>query len=253
MTTLIQLQDVSVRYRLMSTREHNLKRQVANWFRHKPDRVRTVTALDSLTINVEHGARVGLIGSNGAGKSTLLQVMAGVLPPTSGVARIKGRPMALLGGAAAGLDGDASGTDNIVALGVQLGATPKQMAALMDDIVEFSGLEARIDDPIFSYSSGMSARLRFATLTALRPDILLLDEGIGTADAAFNLRAKHRLDEFLSSAGVLVLASHSDDLIRETCSEAFWLEAGRLLAHGPVDEVLQLYRQVWSDDALAGG
>jgi ABC-type polysaccharide/polyol phosphate transport system ATPase subunit len=149
--------------------------------------------------------------------------------------------LALLGGSAAGLDQEATGRDNVVSMGVQLGESPAAMRRRVDDITEFSGLGERILHPVFSYSSGMQTRLRFSILTSLRPDVLLLDEGLGTADAEFTARANQRLDEFMSSAGILVLASHGDALLRQQCSAALWLKEGAVMGSGPVDEILRQY------------
>lgn len=253
MTARLELRDITVQYRILSPRDHNLKRQFANWIRRAPDRVRTVTALDGVSITITDGQRIGLIGANGAGKTTLLQVLAGVLPPTDGRVSITGQTLALLGGAGAGLDPEASGRDNIISLGLQLGIMPRHMRGLMDDIIDFSGLGERIDDPVFSYSTGMSARIRFATLTALRPDVLILDEGIGTADAAFNARANERLEGFLSGAGILVLASHSAEMIEASCTEAVWLDRGRVIGVGPVTQILQRYRASWNESSSTTG
>ena len=115
------------------------------------------------------------------------------------------------------------------------------MRRRIDDVTEFSGLAARIDHPVYSYSTGMQARLRFSILTSLRPDILLLDEGLGTADAEFAHRADERLREFMSSAGIVVLASHGDDLLRSQCDTAVWLDQGRVREQGDLDRVLANY------------
>src|SRR5438874_2215260 len=210
----------------MSVRDYNLKRRFVELAQRKTVPITQIHALNGIDLDVPEGSRLGLIGPNGAGKSTMLSVMAGLLPPTSGSVEVRGRVLALLGGASAGLDQEASGRDNIVSMGVQLGEQPAAMRARIDDVVEFSGLSMRIDHPVYSYSSGMQTRLRFSILTSLRPDILLIDEGIGTADAEFTQRANRRLDEFVSSAGILVLASHGDDLVREQCNSAVWLERG---------------------------
>jgi ABC-2 type transport system ATP-binding protein/lipopolysaccharide transport system ATP-binding protein len=154
--------------------------------------------------------------------------------------------LALLGGSEAGLDQEASGRDNVVSMGVQLGESPKAMRARVTDITDFSGLGERILHPVYSYSSGMQTRLRFSILTSLRPDVLLLDEGLGTADAEFTARAGQRLGEFLAGAGILVLASHGDALLREQCTEAVWLQAGVVVGLGPVDELIASYHASYS-------
>jgi ABC-type polysaccharide/polyol phosphate transport system ATPase subunit len=171
--------------------------------------------------------------------------MAGSLPPRSGQVKVRGTVLALLGGAEAGLDPEATGRENIVMLGVRLGLSPKRMRSMVDEIIDFAELEARIDDPVFSYSSGMSARLRFSTLTALRPDVLLLDEGVGAADGAFTRKSEQRLADFTASAGIVVLATHAPSLATALCPQAIWLEGGHVRRVGPTSDLMQTYEQSW--------
>jgi ABC-type polysaccharide/polyol phosphate transport system ATPase subunit len=237
----IRLGKVHARYELLSVLDYNLKRRVVETIRRRAAPPVTIDALSGIDLEVSDGSRLGLVGANGAGKSTLLAIIAGVLPPTTGSIEVRGRVLALLGGAAEGLDQEATGRDNIVSLGVQLGETPGAMRKRIDDVTEFSGLAARIDHPVYSYSTGMQARLRFSILTSLRPDILLLDEGLGTADAEFAQRADERLREFMSSAGIVILASHGDHLLRSQCDAAVWLDQGRVREQGDLDRVLAHY------------
>jgi ABC-type polysaccharide/polyol phosphate transport system ATPase subunit len=237
----IRLRDINAKYELLTVRDYNLKRRVIQFANRERETPQIIDALRSVNLELERGSRLGLIGANGAGKSTLLSVMAGLLPPTSGRVEVTGRVLALLGGASAGLDQEATGRDNIVSMGVQLGELPSDMRARSDEIVEFSGLGVRAEHPVYSYSSGMQARLRFSILTSLRPDVLLLDEGIGTADAAFAAQAGARLSEFMSGAGIMVLASHGDDLLRQQCETAVWLDRGAVRAIGPIESVLSQY------------
>lgn len=237
----VKLRRVHAEYQLLSVRDYNLKNRVVQTARRRiADPVR-IEALRSIDLHIDEGSRLGLVGPNGAGKSTLLSIMAGLLPPTSGSVLVEGRVLALLGGAEAGLDQEASGRDNVISMGVQLGESPESMRRRVDDITEFSGLGARVVHPVYSYSSGMQTRLRFSILTSLRPDVLLLDEGLGTADAEFTARANRRLTDFLAGAGILVLASHGDGLLREQCTQALWLHAGAILEQGDVDSVLSAY------------
>ena len=187
--TSVSLRGVHAEYQLLSVRDYNLKNRVVQTARRKFHDPVVIDALKSIDLDIPEGSRLGLVGPNGAGKSTLLSVMAGLLPPTRGSVRVDGRVLALLGGSAAGLDQEATGRDNVVSMGVQLGESPQAMRGRIDDITEFSGLGERILHPVYSYSTGMQARLRFSILTSLRPDVLLLDEGLGTADAEFTARA----------------------------------------------------------------
>lgn len=243
--THIRLRNVHARYELLTVRDYNLKRRVVELVKRDVQPVVHIDALNGIDLDVPEGSRLGLIGPNGAGKSTLLAVMAGLLPPTCGSVEVQGRVLALLGGASAGLDQEATGRDNIVSMGVQLGESPGAMRRRIDDVTDFSGLGSRIDHPVYSYSSGMQTRLRFSILTSLRPDILLIDEGIGTADAEFTERASKRLTEFVSAAGILVLASHGDDLLRQQCDQAVWLHAGLVLQTNDLSAVLDEYHSCY--------
>jgi ABC-type polysaccharide/polyol phosphate transport system ATPase subunit len=247
----LRLGKVHAQYELLSVLDYNLKHRLVETIRRKNTDPVTIDALSGIDLDVPDGSRMGLVGANGAGKSTLLAIMAGVLPPTSGSVEVHGRVLALLGGAAEGLDQEATGRDNVVSMGVQLGETPESMRRRIDDVTEFSGLGARIDHPIYSYSTGMQARLRFSILTSLRPDILLLDEGLATADAEFAQRADERLREFMSSAGIVVLASHGDDLLRSQCDSAVWLDQGRVREQGDLDRVLANYHASYTRDSAS--
>lgn len=237
----VSLRGVHVEHQLLSVRDYNLKNRVVQTARRRFQTPVVIDALKSIALDIPEGSRLGLVGPNGAGKSTLLAVMAGLLPPTRGSVQVQGRVLALLGDSAAGLDQEATGRDNVVSMGVQLGESPQAMRGRIDDITEFSGLGERILHPVYSYSTGMQTRLRFSILTSLRPDVLLLDEGLGTADAEFTARANRRLNDFMSSAGILVLASHGDSLLKEQCTDAVWLQSGAIMALGNVDEVLGQY------------
>jgi ABC-type polysaccharide/polyol phosphate transport system ATPase subunit len=241
----IRLSEVHVVHQLFTSRDYNLKRQMIDAARRRASAPQVIKALSGVSLEISEGVRLGLVGANGAGKSTLLAVIAGLLPPTRGRVEVDGRVLALLGAASAGLDLEASGRDNIVTMGLQLGETPAAMRARIDEITEFSGLPKRIDHAVHTYSSGMQARLRFSILTSLRPDVLVIDEGIGMADAEFSERAGDRLAEFMSAAGILVMASHSEALISQYCDSAVWLDQGVVRATGTVETVLEGYRSMY--------
>lgn len=247
----IRMSGVRVEYELLSVRDYNLKRQVLELARRRTEPPPVIHALNGIDLDVPEGSRLGLVGANGAGKSTLLSVMAGLLPPTSGTVDVHGRVLALLGAASAGLDAEASGRDNIITMGVQLGESPAAMKQRIEDVTEFSGLSERIDHSVHTYSSGMQARLRFSILTSLRPDVLLIDEGISMADAEFAERAGERLKEFLSSAGILVLASHGDALIQQQCQTVVWIHHGTIMRSGDVGRVLAEYHGSFEQERAA--
>jgi ABC-2 type transport system ATP-binding protein/lipopolysaccharide transport system ATP-binding protein len=200
-----------------------------------------VRALDHLDLSFQDGDRVGLVGHNGAGKTTLLRVLAGVYSPTSGRVRRVGT-VAPLFDIGLGFDMERSGYDNIVLRGLYLGLARSAIEDQFESIAEFTELGAYLSMPLRTYSSGMLLRLAFAVSTAVRPDIILMDEWIGVGDSHFIERATERLNDFIAGSSVLVLASHSETLIREICNKAILMGQGRVLAKGSVDHVYGYYR-----------
>jgi ABC-2 type transport system ATP-binding protein len=194
---------------------------------------------------------VALVGHNGAGKSTLLRLFSGIYEPTRGTATIEGRvaPVFDLG---VGMDPEISGYENIIIRGLFLGMNRRQMEARVDEIAEFTELGDFLSMPLRTYSTGMRVRLALGVVTSIDPEILLFDEGIGAVDAAFLEKAKSRLEELVSRAGLLVFASHSDEFLRRLCTSAIWMEHGRVKQQGDLREVLTAYkgRDPWLDDRV---
>lgn len=199
-----------------------------------------IKALDGLSFEIHEGDRVALLGHNGSGKTTLLRTLAGIYEPTSGVVQTNGRVFPLFD-LQLGMDHDATGEENIWMRGKMLGLSTDQIRASLDDIAEFTELGEYLNMPTRTYSMGMMLRLAFAISTAITPEILLLDEMIGAGDAGFLARAEARLSRFVSRTGIMLLASHSTDMLRRWCGKAMLLERGRLIAFGPIDDVLSLY------------
>ncbi len=203
--------------------------------------VRKVHAVKGVSFVVNHGEAVGIIGRNGSGKSTLLRAVAGLIPPSGGRVWAAGRP-ALLGVNAVLLTG-LTGTRNVMIGGLALGLTPGEVRERFDDIVDFAGIGDFIDLPMSAYSSGMGARLRFAISTAAAPDILMIDEALATGDAEFQARSRERIIEIREHASTVVLVSHSNATIRESCDRVLWMEQGRLVMDGPTEDVVRAYEQ----------
>lgn len=202
----------------------------------------TVRALSEVCLRLGDGDRLGLVGHNGAGKSTLLRVLARVYEPVQGRVAITGRVSPLFD-TSPGLDTDDTGYENIRTCGLLLGMTRAEIARKIPEIEQFSELSEYLSLPVRTYSSGMMTRLSFSIGTAIDPEILLLDEGLDAGDARFAARVAQRVAELIARSRMLVLASHSLDLIRSLCNRAILLESGRIVATGSPDEVIELYRQ----------
>ncbi|EIP0576814.1 ABC transporter ATP-binding protein, partial [Escherichia coli] len=195
----------------------------------------TVDALKNINIELKHGDRLALIGHNGAGKSTLLKTIAGIYEPTEGVISTNGSIASLLD-ISLGMNSESSGRENIYSRGMLLGMTRKQIDEISEDIIEFTELADFIDLPVRTYSSGMAVRLAFAISTAVKPDILLLDEVIGAGDASFMERARIRITELIESVGILIFSSHSEQDVRDFCNRGIVLDAGKIVFDGTVND-----------------
>lgn len=192
------------------------------------DDVAVVVALDAISLEIERGDRVALVGHNGSGKTSLLRVLAGVYQPTQGSVSLWGDVGAILD-PVAGLDPESNGLQNIYLRGRALGLHKNDISEHLDEIIEFTELGEFIDLPLRTYSAGMYARLAFAVSTVLRPDILIIDEGIGTGDARFIEKMRARLEGMIEASPILVLATHDEGLIRSLCTKRVVLEHGRIV------------------------
>jgi homopolymeric O-antigen transport system ATP-binding protein len=238
----LSLSRAFVDFSVFDGRSRSLKKTVLGLVGGNIDHARKVPiveALRNITLDRQHGARVGLVGHNGAGKSTLLRLLSGIYEPTRGAADVRGR-VAPVFDLSVGMDPEISGYDNVIIRGLFLGMTRRQMQARMDDIAEFTELGDFLSLPLRTYSTGMRILLALGVVTSIDPEILL-DEGIRAVDAAFLERAKQRLADLVERSGLLIFASHSEDFLRQLCDTALWLEHGRIRAQGDLDEVLRQY------------
>lgn len=201
-----------------------------------------IKALDGVSFDLHEGDRVGLVGHNGSGKTTLLRAVSGIYEPASGTVWASGRVVPLFD-LSLGMDFDATGVENIWMRGKLLGLSTPQIRDSLEDIADFTELGDYLYMPMRTYSAGMMVRLAFAISTAITPEILVLDEMIGAGDAAFIARANARLKGFLAKAGILLIASHSETVLRQWCTKGMLLEHGKLVACGPLDDVLDRYEK----------
>lgn len=241
----IEFENVSVDIPIYNASGRSLKKrllQVATGGQIAADQQGRVVVrpLENLTFTLGDGTRLGLVGHNGAGKSTLLRLLSGVYVPSHGRARIQGEIGSLID-ISLGIDPEATGRENIYLRGALLGISKTEMNERIDDIIEFSELGDFIDMPLRTYSSGMHLRLAFSVSTMVRPEILLMDEWLSVGDQGFNHKAEKRLADLVQSTNILVLASHSRDLISKTCNRVLWLEHGRIRMDGTPDTVLPHY------------
>lgn len=236
----IHLQNVNLIFK--TKREHRLKDvlipKMGKFSQFGQDG--TVHALKDITLDVNDGDRLAIIGHNGAGKTTMLKLMNGIYPVTSGSAEIYGRVAGLFE-FATGFEMELSGWDNIYIRGIMLGETPTSIIKKMKSIAEFSELGEFLDMPVKYYSSGMFIRLAFSVSTAVEPEILLLDEAIGAGDAGFLEKARKRMEEMVEKSNIMVLVTHSMDSALQMCNRCIWMEQGRIVMQGKPDEVVTAY------------
>lgn len=199
-----------------------------------------VRALSNLSFEISEGERVGLVGHNGAGKSTMLRALSGAFYPSKGRVEVSGTVGSLID-ISLGINPEATGRENIYIRGALLGLSKGEIQKQFAEIVEFSELGEFIEMPVRTYSAGMHLRLAFAVSTIVRPEILLMDEWLSVGDESFKQKAEERLTELVSSTKILVIASHSRELITSTCNRVIWLEHGKVKMDGPTSEVAPIY------------
>jgi ABC-type polysaccharide/polyol phosphate transport system ATPase subunit len=207
-----------------------------------------VQALKNVSFEAHDGDRIGLIGPNGSGKTTLLRVLSGAYPPSEGTVDVFGRISPMLDNTL-GMERDATGFENIRICGALRGMTRRQIQDNLADIARFTELGHYLEMPVRSYSNGMQLRLAFAIATMQESEILLIDETIAVGDQYFMQKAQARLLKLVSRSRILLVASHSEAIIRQLCNKALWLNSGDLIAYGDVDQVLDAYAK--NDPALA--
>lgn len=199
-----------------------------------------VRSLTDITLEIKDGERIGLLGPNGAGKSTLLRVLGGAYIPTGGEAIIEGKVGSLID-VSLGIDSESTGIENIYLRAALLQIPKKVVDEQLDSIIEFTELGEFINMPVRTYSSGMHMRLAFAVSTMIRPEILLMDEWLSVGDLNFQKKAEQRLNDLIKRSSILVIASHSRQLIEKCCTRAILLENGHIRMDGRAKDVCAFY------------
>jgi teichoic acid transport system ATP-binding protein len=233
----VVVDDLHVTYRVYEDVRPTLRRFVARGFRPRPHV--PVHALRGVTFTAMPGEAIGVIGRNGSGKSTLMSALAGLLPAERGAVLAASQPVLLAVGAA--LQGELSGRRNIIIGASALGIAKADILGQMEQIIEFTGLREAIDRPLRTYSSGMAARLQFGIASAVRPDILLVDEALATGDVEFARRSEKRIQEIVESAGTVFIVSHAADAIERMTTRTIWIDQGRIVFDGTTREALAAY------------
>ena len=199
-----------------------------------------VQALRDVSFGLRAGDRLGLIGANGAGKTTLLRTLAGIYEPVMGRVRVQGTLNSLLD-PQLGMNPDLTGRENILLRGLYNGLPRSELPRLEEDVRAFAGLGEFMDLPVRIYSSGMSVRLGFGLATAIRPQVLLMDEWFLAGDSEFLEKARARLETMVRGAEILVLSTHAEKVVQQWCTRAMWLDQGQIRADGPPNDVLAQY------------
>ena len=237
--SVIKLENVGYTYRVLLNRTGSLKELFREAVR---GRVRMIdyVALSGVSFELNAGEVVAIIGNNGAGKSTLLKILAGVLPPTEGKSVVNGKiaPMIELG---AGFHQEMTGVENVLFYSVLMGRKAKNVKSRIAAIGEWAGVTDHMDFPLRTFSSGMVARLAFATATDEKSDVLLVDEILSVGDAEFQKKSRARMDQLIASGAAVVLVSHDLRAVRELSTRTIWLESGHVKMFGETGAVVDAY------------
>ncbi len=240
----VEVDHVSMLFNMSSEKVDNIKEYFVRLITRKLN-YDEFWALRDISFKIEKGDRLGVMGFNGAGKSTLLKVVAGVLKPTMGSVKVKGviAPMLELG---AGFDMNYTGKENIFLYGATMGYSRKFLEEKYDEIVEFSELGKFINTPMKNYSSGMKSRLGFAIATAVKPDILILDEVLSVGDAAFKEKSEQRILDLMEDGVTVLYVSHSTERVKKICNKAIILTKGQIVASGDAETICNIYTEMVS-------
>jgi len=241
-STVFRLEDVSVSFERHAVTGRSLKYSLAHLMKRKE--VRRFHALVGISLHIQEGEQVGVIGRNGAGKSTLLKVLTKVITPQEGKVHLNGHyriaPLLELG---IGFQPDLSGRENCYLAGTLMGYSSDEIHSKIGSILEFSELGEFFDEPVKAYSTGMFARLAFALATDIEPEVLLVDEVFGVGDEFFMRKCIVRMQRLIQAGSTTVFVSHNIDFLINQCNRLIWLDRGRVEMDGKPEEVAIAYRQ----------
>ncbi len=229
----IQLEGITLHF----PKQRNIFSILADFFKKKE---RKFTALSGIDLEVQQGEVIGIIGRNGSGKSTLLRVISGIYPPDEGTVHAAG-DISLLAGLGTGFSAHQTGRENALLYGSILGHSEEEMRAKLDEIIEFSELGSFIDEPLRTYSAGMKARLGLAVASAIKPNILLIDEVLGVGDPNFREKSKKKILDMVKGASTVVIVSHSFGLMTDICDRVVLLDHGRIITQGDPQDSIKAY------------
>ena len=237
----IEITNVSFTYRVLKNRSGSIKELFKDFISRKV-RIENYQALKDVSFTVDSGEVMAIIGKNGAGKSTLLKILARVLPPTTGSAKISGSiaPMIELG---AGFHPEMSGAENVLLYSTLMGRDVEKTRSRTESIGDWAGVTDHMDFPLRTFSSGMIARLAFATATDENADVLLIDEVLSVGDANFQAKSSERMQELINAGAAVVLVSHDMNAVRKLAQKAIWLENGVVKMSGPTEQVVTAYEK----------
>ena len=243
----LDLRDIHLSYPVLQASRPSLRQDlkavatggiIRRWGRRSVE----VTALNGVSLSARDGDRIGLVGVNGAGKTTLLKVIAGIYKPQAGRVYRDGRIASVIS-PAVGLEASLNGYDNILTIGLLSGLSRAAIKERLPEIEAFTELGEFLNLPVSTYSAGMKTRLAFAVATSLEPEILVTDENLGTGDRHFIDRARARMEAMMDRSSIIVLATHSQQILKRLCNRAILLHHGELVADGPVEDVLDAYQR----------
>ena len=236
----ISLSNVALDYPRVRKGIGFLREMITGRFSKQPTKEKWFRALNGIDLNVKKGEVVGIIGPNGSGKSTLLRVIAGIYAPDEGSIEVQGR-ITLLAGVGTGFNQNLTGRENISLTASIFGFSKKDILGMEEDIIDFSGIREFIDDPIRTYSAGMRARLGFAIISNLDPDILLLDEVMSVGDHEFRKKSRARIEELVKGKATVVIVSHSKSILKSLCDKVYFIQEGKITSSGDLEEAFELY------------